>query len=84
MKLTFLKDFQMLPEDITHERRRPGQKVLFAHGAHVTSAHAKMLQNDALQRELFDGPVEPAAHVALWPQARICNEDNKQNQSMNK
>ena len=63
----------MFPEDVAHEGRRPSQKVLFAHGAHVTSAHAKMLQNDAFQREFLDGPVQPAADVQFRPEARICN-----------
>ena len=61
----------MLPEDIAHERRRSGQKILLAHGAHVAASHAKVLQHHTFQRELFDGPVEPARDVALWPQSRI-------------
>ena len=69
--VTFLEDLEVLPEDVAHEGRRAGQKVLFAHGAHVAAAHAKLLQHDALQRKLFDGPVQPAADVHLGPQARI-------------
>lgn len=74
--LTFLQDFQVLPEDVAHEGWRAGQKVLLAHGAHVAAAHAKVLQHDAFQRELLDGPVEPARHVRLGPQARICKRAN--------
>lgn len=55
----------MLPEDVAHEGRRSGQKVLLAHGAHVAASHAKVLQHHTFQRELFDGPVEPARDVAL-------------------
>ena len=83
MGLTFLKNLEMLPEDVAHERRRSGQKVLLAHGAHVATAHAKVLQHYTFQRKLFDGPVEPARDVALRPQSRICSSSTNQNKNSN-
>ena len=77
MDFTFLKYFEVLPENVAHERRRPGQEVLLAHGAHVAASHAKLADEDALQRELFDGPGQPATHLRFRPQPRIWTPSQK-------
>lgn len=79
--VTFLKNFEMFPKNVTHERRSSGQKVLLAHGAHVSAAHAKVLKHHTFQRKLFDGPVEPARDVALGPQSRIYQSVDRDNQT---
>lgn len=46
----------MLPQDISHEGRRPGNEGLPAHGADVPPPHAEGGKGHSLQGELPRGP----------------------------
>ena len=71
--LTTLKVFQVLPQNVSHPLRSPGQKVVFAHGAHLSASHIEFVYFHTLHAELIGGPAEPMDHVHLRPLPRICN-----------
>uniref|UniRef100_A0A6B0V8T5 Putative secreted protein n=1 Tax=Ixodes ricinus TaxID=34613 RepID=A0A6B0V8T5_IXORI len=67
----FLQDVEVLPEDVAHERRRPGEEGLLAQRAHVLALHGEVGHVDALQAELPDRPAQPVGHVHFRPLPRV-------------
>lgn len=45
---TFLKYFQMFPQDVAHERRRAVQEGLTSHVDEVVSGHTELANHDSL------------------------------------
>lgn len=63
----------MLPQNVAHEWRNSGQESLFAQTAHLFAPHAEVAEVDAVQRELFDRPVQPVFDVRFTPLSWICS-----------
>lgn len=73
---TFLQHLQVLPQDVSHVRRRTCYERLLAHGTDVLPFHVELMHCSALKRELPDCPAQPMGHVRLIPLPRICKHDD--------
>lgn len=65
--LTFLEDFQVLPQNVTHKGWGTRQERLLPHLADVTTFHEKLMKGDTLQRKLAHGPADPKVDMLFGP-----------------
>lgn len=75
--LTLLEQFQMLPQDVADEGGRSRGEGILSHGTDVLPFHPELVQGDAVQGELFGGPLQPMGHVIFGPLSRIWKEKTR-------
>lgn len=47
LNITFLQDFQMLPQNVSREWRSSREKIFFSHRTNIFSLHVKLLDRDS-------------------------------------
>ena len=74
MRLTFLQNVEVFPEDVADVERRALQQAVSSLVEQVGAAAAVELRRvDALEREVLHGPLQPQPDVFARPPARICS-----------
>ena len=70
-----LEDFEVRPEDVSHEGGSPGKELVLGDGTDLPARHGEAghegVDVGTLQAELPDRPRQPGGHMLLAPKSRI-------------